>query len=273
MILRNGTLLALTSILVACGGDESKDSLSINKNFEFPSNEPSLTAVSASEGLTVLNNSEITGSLEEGESVTFQFSADPDGYVSLIVLNSEAQNFDLEVVAVGGNTPFLGDNLASFETSLVSEGQFSDYLITVKAQEGSGDFILKVASANRTSLGLGENDYFFQVETRGRVDCVSGSYLDIDPGYMIINFEDEYAVIDGAKTPFTRTKGNTVFVSQSEAYFAEELGMRELDAPKYKNYMFVLEDGFSISGTLNWTSFSDDDSCEAEVALSGSVIL
>lgn len=275
MILRNGTLLVLTSILVACGGDESKDSLSINKNFETSSDEPSLTAVSATEGLTVLNNSEITGSLEEGESVTFQFAADPEGYVSVIALNSEAPNFDLEVAAVGSNTPFIGNNFTSFESTMVSAGQFSDYLITVKAQEGSGDFSLKVATANRTSLGLSENEYFFDVESEGRADCISGSYLYVDYGHMILNFEDEYAVIDGVKTEFTHTKGSTVFVYQSEAYVTEELGLSELDAPKYKEYEFELKDGYRISGTLNWTSFnsSDNNRCTAEVGFSGYAIL
>lgn len=277
MILRNGPLLALTSILVACGGDDSKDSLSINKSFETSMIEPSLTAASASEGLTVLHNSEITGSLEEGESVTIQYSSSLDSYASLVVLNSEAKNFDLEISAIGSNYSQLEDNLTSFEMALIDRywsDVIVDFLITVTATEGAGDFTLKITDPNKTSLGLSEDDYLFITNTHGRVDCFSGSYLDIDDGYMILNFEDEYAIVDGYKTPFY-AKGSEISVGWSNSFIVEEGELHSIESPESKDYTLSFEGGYSLSGVLNW-SFSDsseNDHCEAELSLSGSVIL
>lgn len=279
MILRHGMLCALSIALLGCGADDDDPSSS---SLDLPTSgfisEPELTRVDAADGMSVSLNSLISGSLEEGESLTFSYTMgeaepltddageqilDEFGMVvyqtitPLFVLTGGENNFDLMVGDLSSTNKKSFEYIALLEGFSVEEVS-GEYSITVTATEGAGEFSLKVVPLNHESLGASEGDNLILARVEGPLHCESGSRLLSFVDLFLINTEAMTGMFEGAQVilnNFDYHESNEIQVSY--AVSSEEITSGIILGPKYEYELFV-EDGLFLTGYVSSSTIDSE---------------
>jgi hypothetical protein len=283
------SLLALS--LAACGGgggSNSSDSndeniLSLKTDFAVgirgSEQEPTVTAASVSEGDTVALNTRLTGSIPEDGSIRFSFTPTETTIVAL-VLSSTAEDLDLELTDSNYDVNIESSDSTSNEAIIFDAISGTPYFIDVDAYGKGGSFQLKLVEANRSSLGLSNDEYVVITQLNIAQECVEdGQNLSSNTTEVqnkIINWKGGYVLnLSGEnKTSFTSVNDNSFSIadSTSESYS---------DGESYSNIsIFNYTTNFAtgeLTGDGNYVeTYTDNaatETCTSEVEITGKVVL
>ena len=222
--MKNGIYISLLSLgLIACGGDSDNDNLSIGGSFsdgiQGQQSQPALSSGVITEGASAELNTNYTGTVEEDGYTTFNFTLDEDAQVAL-VLSSGASDLDLSVTGTGVDLYSTLDN--SNELIVFDAQSARTYSVTVEAYEGSGSFQFKLVEANRSSAGLGADEYLVSLSFDGTQTCSTdggaGNTYDNDYSFnVVVNWNAGY-IDDTAGTDrqnFASVEGNTFTINSN----------------------------------------------------------
>ena len=200
--------------------DESDDENGIDvdvSQFKGAEQSPSLAAASSvDDGDSVVINSEYNGTITDGASHTFAYSALADGLVA-IVLTSAAEDIDLFVV--DGTTKYSSESLSSNEAVVLQVTANQQYSIEIESLDGAGSYNLVVVEANRSSLGLSADEYWVNFDIDTEETCNTTNTSESHVAGFVINFASGYlADVSGLdKDEFRNVQGNQFSIESSDS--------------------------------------------------------
>lgn len=196
--MKNGILLSFLSLgLAACGGEPDIDPPSLDANLSDGIKgieaQPALVNANISEGDSASLNTNYSGSVLSDGSVHFSLTLTEDTQVA-IVLSSGLQDLDL---AVSGNDIERSSDLNASNEIIVFDALADEsYNVDVESNEGAGEFQLKIVEANRSSVGLSEDEYLVELEFYKTETCtINGDeqhYSSNETVNKIINWSEGY---------------------------------------------------------------------------------
>lgn len=278
MSLRALFLVALAPMFVACGGDSGGSSsptinVTISENLKGLASEPDLTTTPVENLQAVALNTLLTGYVVEDSWVDVYYTALVTSDVA-IVLSSPAANLDLIV------SDFTGLNtLASSKSDTSDEGLVFTatsgftYRVRVRSEEGSDNFQVRFAAANRETLGLVENEYFVKFTTSNDTDCVGLDFSLSSTENLIINWKNGYVINENIRVKFSSVSGTTFIIEENSDDTI--LGLNTKDNYKLE---LTLDAGTGlISGTeLSEKAYTYDGEsleCSLSIDMTGLIVL
>lgn len=225
--MKNGILISvLAACLVACGGDSGNETPTINTEFSAGIKgieaQPTLTNADIAEGDRANLNTNYTGNILEDSSVRFSFTLPEDKQI-LLVLSSAAIDLDLSVSGSGHRS--ASSDEGSNELLIFDAQAGVTYYVRVQAWEGSGEFQLKLVEANRSSVGLANNEYLVQLESVNTMKCIEDGveqeeFTDTEMTEGVINWSSGYIGdnLGNNRTSFGTVDGNTFTTSGNHSY-------------------------------------------------------
>lgn len=203
----------------------------INPSLKGPEKEPNLTQLAVKEGDNVKINSLLSGNVLEDSSVKFVFTPEKNQKIAIALSSNEASDLDLQIDADEYNLPLYSPS--STELAVLDVLKGIPYTIEVKSISGFGKFQLKLAEANRKTLGLSSNEYFYAGVGTDTYTCIQNNgTLDekktiIAREQIIVNWKEKYFTYGGDKRPFTSIDSNVAIISYS---YSKEKPTRVLTA-------------------------------------------
>ena len=210
--------LGLSACIEESDDDETGVDVDVSQ-FKGAEVAPTLAASAAiTNGSSVAINSQYTGSITDGATDTFAYSAQTSGLVA-ILLTSAAEDLDLFVI--DGSTKYSSEYLESNEAVVIQAEANQQYSIDVESIDGADDYQLVVVEANRSSLGLSDKEYWVNFDVAGEETCNNTTESDSHVGGFVINFSDGYlADVSGLdKDKFSGVSGTKflIVISESES--------------------------------------------------------
>lgn len=215
-------IAGLSVLLSACGSDDEQPTIDVDlSEFKGAASAPNLTAVAVSDNDAININTRASGTVAENGNVDLYFTALGDELVA-VTLSADAEDLDLYIENSDVNSSSA--TLSSNEVIVFPASLGEVYNVGVEAYVGSGDFTLDLVSANRSSLGLSENEFWVSFTATYSDSCNGGephTYSDLDG--FIINFAEGYiASPDGLeKLAFSSVEGLSFNVSFSNSESGE----------------------------------------------------
>lgn len=280
--MKNGIYISLLSLgLIACGGDSDSESPSINESFaagiKGQQIQPALTTGEISEGDSAVLNTTYTGTVEEDGYTSFNFTLDEDTQVAL-VLSSGATDLDLHVSGTG--VQLYSDLNNSNELIVFDAIATQSYTVRVESFEGSGEFQLKFVEANRSSAGLGAEEYLLRFAVDATQTCSTDGGPEHTQEYtssfdLIVNWNAGYVddVAGTSRESFTSVTGNTFVVNSNYS----DSGSDWSESGQTTSTITTDFSTGSITGTIVesgvYVEYGETETCNWTSALTGKVLL
>ncbi len=220
MSFRALSLVALTPMFVACGGDSGGSSspainVTISEDLKGRASEPDLITTPVENLQAVALNTLLTSYVVEDSWIDVYYTAAITGDVA-VVLSSAAENLDLLVSDFTGlNTLASSKGDTSDERLVFTATSGFTYRVRVKSEGGSDNFQVRFAAANRETLGLTENEYFVKFTTSNDTDCVGLGYTLKSTESLVINWKNGYIINENERMNFSSVSGTTFIIEEN----------------------------------------------------------
>jgi hypothetical protein len=280
--MKNGILVSFLALgLTACGSESDTENPNIQTEFSAgikgSQEQPILSNADILEGDSATLNTNYTGNILEDSSVDFSFTLAENKKVALALssglgdldLYVDGHDIDLESAFDGSNELIIFDAQAG-----------EHYSVRVKSWLGSGEFQLLLVEANRSSLGLENNEYLVSLDSINTQKCIIDGTRETEESYEdssfgIINWSagyiDDLSGVD--RNLFSSVDGNSFTVTDN----VSEAG---------KNYSISGQASLTLTtdftsgaitgssdGSFEYSEDGEDGSCTATGILTGQVIL
>lgn len=173
-------IIILACVMAACSSSNGSDSASSTNvgsdEFRRDRNERAIPEM-VQEDWThdyqpVSLNTEVRGSLLERSSAYVSFRLSEDQVVAVTV-DGTVRDLDLRVWDELGNIDYAHRTLRTDEGFLVYARANVAYFVEVTAEQGSGDFALKVMEPHRSAFSLSEEEVYVMAEGDGSEYCLT----------------------------------------------------------------------------------------------------
>lgn len=267
-------IAGLSVLLSACGSDDEQPTIDVDlSEFKGVSSAPNFTAVAVSDNDAININTRAAGTVAENGNVDLYFTASGDELVA-VTLSSGAEDLDLyiENSDINSSSTYSNSNEAIVFPASLGE----TYNLGVAADVGAGDFILDLVSANRSSLGLSENEFWVSFTSTYSDSCNGEdpyTYSDLDG--FVINFAEGYiASPDGLeKRAFSSVEGLSFNVSFSSSGSGEGFSYSSTGSSTYT--VNPLTGGVTGSGSYSSSELNNGQSyeCTGTTTYDGGIVL
>lgn len=280
--MKNGFLISLLVLgLAACGGESGSGNPTIKTEFSAGIKgmeaQPALTDATISEGDSASLNTNYTGNVLEDSEINFSFTLTENKLVAL-VLSSGVSNLDLSVRGNNINLDSFYDD--SNELIVFDALAGESYSVAVEAWVGAGEFQLKLVEANRSSVGLADNEYLVKLDSIDTLKCLENGieqdeYNDNDTSLLIINWSAGY-VGDAStddKTSFSSVDGNAFTARESYSESEDDFSITSQSTLTLLTDFTTGVTTGSLHGSYEYTRGDKTDNCTFTNVETGQVIL
>lgn len=277
--MKNGLIISLFTLgLAACGSESDSETPTITTEFSSGIKgsevEPDLSIAEISEGGIASLNTNYTGNVLEDSRVSFSFTLEETKKVALL-LSSGVSNLNLTVF--GNNKSLSSSNDGSIEVIVFDAEAGENYSVTVSSEDGTGEFQLKFVEANRSSMGLTNNDYLVNLESTDTTTCIENGveqedYTEIKSNLGVINWAEGF-ISNRSLSSFSSVDGNTFSINRSYSYAEDGYsGSSQGTLTLSTDFTTGVITG-SEKGSYQYSEPQEEVSCNYTNVISGQVIL